>query len=58
MKAKWKDLDFNTLKRGDIIRNKGSKNSYVVASNYGNRATAVNTVDVTNKIEWKVLKRK
>lgn len=41
------------LKTGDIIRNHmtGGK-SYVITANYGNRVTAVCTVDVTNPDEW------
>jgi len=36
------------LKTGDIIRGKSSGLSYVVIANYGDRVTAVRTVDVTN----------
>jgi hypothetical protein len=42
------------LKRGDIVRSI-SGNVYVVTANYGTHATAVNTIDVSNPIEWEVL---
>lgn len=45
------------LNRGDEIRHKGqSKSRYIVTGNYGGRVTAVSSVDVTNEIEWEVLK--
>lgn len=54
----WYPLDFNTLKRGDIIRNKGSKNSYVIDCIHDKRiATAINTVSVQNESEWEVLNK-
>ena len=37
----FKDLDFTDLKRGDIIQNTGSGNSYVVTSVNENEAIAV-----------------
>ena len=43
---------FRKLKRGDIVRNKGSADSYVVTSHYGDRVTAVRTADLTNPSEW------
>lgn len=45
------------LQPGDIVRHRvaGDK-SYVVTANYGDRITAVHTVDITNPAEWVVLK--
>ena len=55
----FQDIDSLTdLKRGDIVRHKNGVHSYVVNSNFGNRVTASRTVDITNKIEWEVLKNK
>lgn len=46
------------LQRGDIIRHRSAESgrSYVVDNVYGDRATAVATLDVTNSIEWEVLR--
>lgn len=51
----WKDLDFKTLERGQIIKHKDSYTRYMVQDNFGTRATAVKTVDVTHESEWVVL---
>ena len=40
------------LQRGDIIRNVASNVSYVVDATYGDTATAVHSVMVTNPPEW------
>lgn len=40
------------LQRGDLVRHKGSGDSLVVTGNYGDRVTAVRTVDMTNPNEW------
>jgi hypothetical protein len=45
-------IDLATLDVGDIIRHACDHQTYVVTSNYGDRVTAVQTVDVTNPIEW------
>jgi hypothetical protein len=52
----WKPFDFKTISEGMIIRNAGfPMHSYVLTGNYGSRATAVRTVDITNPSEWQVL---
>lgn len=43
------------LKRGEIILHRGSAVAYVVTGCYGDRVTAVRTVDVTHTSEWEVL---
>jgi len=48
--------EMKNLKRGDIVKNDGSGNSYVVTANYGDRITAVRTVDITNPSEWQKVK--
>lgn len=40
------------LKRGDLIRHKHSPYAYVVCANYGDRLTAIRSVDVSNPVEW------
>ena len=43
------------LNRGDVITHSLYPNAqFIVTGNYGNRATAVMTVDVTNPGEWDV----
>jgi hypothetical protein len=44
--------EMRQLQPGDIVRGKGSSQSYVVTANYGSRVTAVRTVDLTNPSEW------
>lgn len=47
---------FDSLDAGDIIRPSGPAiKSYVVTGNYGDRVTAVRTVDVTNPNEWDLM---
>ena len=40
------------FQRGRIIRHKSGGQSYVVDNNFGERATAVATKDITNPSEW------
>jgi hypothetical protein len=44
------------LEVGDIVKGKSSGYAFIVTANYGDRVTAVLTVDITNAIEWEVLK--
>ena len=44
--------EFDNLKGGDIIRHLPSSIAYIVTSNYGDRVTAVRTVDVRNPGDW------
>lgn len=44
--------DFSSVKLGDIIKHKSNNRPYIVTGNYGNRITAVSTIDATNPIEW------
>lgn len=49
---------FDGLQRGDIVCNVMTPEThYIVTANYGDRVTAVKTVDVTYPSEW-VLKIK
>ena len=41
-----------SLRTGDVIISELSGLTYVVTTNYGNRVTAVRSVDVTNPDEW------
>lgn len=44
--------EFFSLKVGDIVRGKATKESFVVTAHYGTRLTAVRTADITNPEEW------
>lgn len=46
------------LKEGDIILHKGltSGPAHIVTGCYGDRVTAVHTIDITNPDEWLVLR--
>jgi len=44
--------EFAKLQQGNIVRGKTSAESYIVTANYGNRVTAVRTIDLTNPDEW------
>lgn len=43
------------FRRGMIVRHRNDNGSYVVINNYGNHATAVDTVDICNPSEWEIL---
>ena len=40
------------LNRGDIIVSKDSGNSYVISATCGDRAIAVDVIEITNPAEW------
>lgn len=44
--------EFESLEVGDIVRHAEGSDGYVVTGNYGDRVTAVRTVDLTNPSEW------
>lgn len=46
---------FKKLNRGDLIKGAYTGNEYIVMANYGGRVTAVNTVDLTNHVEWRLV---
>jgi hypothetical protein len=51
----WKVCtDIKELKPGMVIRSANRQTHYMVTSNFGDRATAVRTVDVTNPSEWHI----
>jgi len=47
--------ELKNLKTGDIVRSKLNNISYMIHANYGNRCTAVKTVDITNPTEWNIV---
>lgn len=49
--------EMQNLKTGDIVKGV-SGHSYVVTANYGDRVTAVLTVDITNPGEWVIVKKR
>ncbi len=52
----WDQLIMKDVKVGDVIRHKspGATKAFVITGHYGSRLTAVDTVDVTNEMEWEV----
>ncbi len=47
---------FNKLDTGDIVKHKIFKDKvFIVTSNYGDRVTAVQSVDLTNLCEWDLI---
>jgi len=47
---------FNKLDTGDIVKHKFTDGKpFIVTSNYGNRVTAVQSVDLTNHVEWELV---
>jgi hypothetical protein len=57
---KWRTLkSFEDLAPGDLVRHKipqSYNQRLIVTANYGGRATAVRTADLTNASEWEVLR--
>jgi len=49
--------ELGELERGDIVKHKMSKKTYVVDGNYGSSVTAVSTIDIGNPKEWLKLKK-
>lgn len=49
--------NFYKLKRGDIVKNKGSGESYIVDGNYGNKIILIKTILVMNPSEWEKVPR-
>jgi|SRR5690606_20679916 len=55
--GRWKRANsMEEFTAGTVVRNVGSDKTYLVTANYGSRATAVRSVDLTNPSEWEVLK--
>ena len=51
------EKEMKSLQRGDVIRHKSSGSKcYVVTQNLGNHVVAVDSVDMTNAIEWEIVK--
>ena len=50
--------EMKNLCAGDIVQGKFSGYGYIVSRNYGDVVTLVRTVDMTNPIEWKLIKKK
>ncbi len=44
--------EFNSLAPGDVVKHVLGGYDYIVTANYGDRVTAVRTIDMTNPSEW------
>jgi hypothetical protein len=53
--TQWGGFKIESLSIGDRIQHKLTKGIYIVTGNYGTRATAVRTVDVSSEYEWEKL---
>lgn len=52
----WKEVDsLEELSPGSVVRHMDYKRAYIVTTNFGERVTAVDSVDITNPGEWEVL---
>jgi hypothetical protein len=50
--------EFWNLRTGDLVAHTLSRNfKYVVTGNYGDRVTAVRTIDLTVPSEWDLIKK-
>ncbi len=56
MKSYQPILSIKDLCEGDVVRHEGTMVSYLVHGVYGNRASAIRNADITNPIEWRVLR--
>jgi len=52
----WTQVKISELRVGDVVKHKSGGKSYVVDGIYGDRASAHAFADITNEIEWEVLK--
>ncbi len=46
------------LKRGDIVRNKATGESFVVERGCQERCLGIRIVEITNENEWEIIKKK
>lgn len=47
--------EFQSLSTGDVVKGLLSGQTYIVTANYGDRVTAVQTVDITHSNEWELV---
>jgi hypothetical protein len=47
--------ELQALRPGDCIQSELTKLNYIVTGHYKDRVTAVQSVDVTNPVEWRVV---
>ena len=47
--------EFLNLQPGDLILSKSGERSLIVTGNYGNKVTAIMTIDITNPEEWQLI---
>lgn len=51
------EITFSRLRMGDLVKPSFDCRIFVVTANYGNRATAVATIDMTNPQEWELVSK-
>ena len=58
MEVRSEIKNISQLKPGDIVIGKISLRQYVVTNNYGDRVTAVSSIDITNIGEFWILDKR
>jgi hypothetical protein len=43
------------LQPGDIVQSEQDGIAYIVTDNYGDRVTAIRSIDITNPVEWNLI---
>ena len=49
--------EMKNLQFGDVVQSKIYGLGYIVTANYGSHITAIRTVDITNPIEWYLIRK-
>jgi len=49
--------EIDALAVGDIVAHISDGKAFIVTGNYGDRVTAVRTIDITNPTEWVIKNR-
>ncbi len=52
-----RDDEMKKLDSGDIVRSKVTGEAWIVTGNYGGHITAVRTADLTNPMEWDLVRK-
>lgn len=49
--------EFHKLQGGDVVRGLVSGLAFLVTDNFGDRVTAIRTVDIANPLEWVLVQK-
>lgn len=56
MEADVTEIEMRSLQAGDIVRGKTYGQAYIVTGNYGDHVTAVRSIEISNPIEWDIVR--